>query len=314
MSKATMFLNQISVVDHAYINDEGVVVGGSFNPDFIVSGEIDPVEQVVIDFSTVKKDIKHYIDHKESGFDHKLWFIVGYSKGSIEERIDYKGSPYFRIKTPAFDADVPVNAVKIFTATEYSLESIGQAFTDYLQVTMQTKYPTIQIECNNTTIAHINNSVRSANNGILPTVVSEPSYFTYVHGLKDSTSWGCQNNSHGHLSFLQLEPVNTKTILFQQQIANILDGVVFLKEENIVSHIGNWIGIDYTTERGRFVARYDTSKIKVVVLQTETTIEHLVAHIADTFKDVFEEFGVSRIYMSEGLSKGAVIDFHDKTA
>lgn len=302
-----MFLNQISVVDHAYIDDKGHVVGGSFNPDFIVSGDIDPVEQVVVDFSTVKKDLKRFIDHKEFGFDHKLWFIVGYSLGTFEQHM-VDGEWYYSIITPTFRAKLPANAVKVFTATEYTLESIGSAFEDYLQVHMESLYPSIKIVCNNTTIAHTNNSIASGQNGVLPVAQSQPSYFTYVHGLKDSTSWGCQNNSHGHLSFIQLEPANADTLLLQQSIASVLDGVVFIKRENIDRTEGSWVHIDYTTERGHFYAAYDASQIKVVILDTETTIEHLVSHVAEAFGDDIKALGVTRVFVSEGLSKGAIVE------
>ena len=72
MTNPTMFFSQPTVIDHAYIDQEGRVVGGSFNPDFLVTGEIDPKEKVVIDFGTGKKQIKALIDHKEFGYDHKL--------------------------------------------------------------------------------------------------------------------------------------------------------------------------------------------------------------------------------------------------
>ena len=77
--RSTMFLSDVTVLDHAYIDDSGFIVGGSFHPCFNVSGEIDGTEQVVVDFSAIKKQIKALIDSKETGYDHKLWIIEGFS-------------------------------------------------------------------------------------------------------------------------------------------------------------------------------------------------------------------------------------------
>ena len=72
-------MQQVTTIDYAYINTEGQLLGGSYNADFEVTGDIEFNEQVVIDFGKVKKAIKQIIDGKFHGFDHKLWIIDGYS-------------------------------------------------------------------------------------------------------------------------------------------------------------------------------------------------------------------------------------------
>jgi 6-pyruvoyl-tetrahydropterin synthase len=83
MSTSTLFLNKITVIDHALINREGLVQGGSYNLSVKVSGEVKGEEQVVVDFSKLKSSIKNLIDDTEKGYDHKLWFIRGYSDGDV---------------------------------------------------------------------------------------------------------------------------------------------------------------------------------------------------------------------------------------
>lgn len=110
---ATMFLSNLTILDHAILDERGNVVGGSFNPSFFVAGEIDPIEQVVVDFSTVKKEIKNIIDDRETGFDHKLWWIQGVSKGTtstVNNRII--------INTPTTMLDMPANAVRFIPYIE----------------------------------------------------------------------------------------------------------------------------------------------------------------------------------------------------
>ena len=110
---AELFLSDLTVVDHAYIDDSGNVVGGSFNPTFYVAGNVDPVEQVVVDFSTIKKDIKNIIDSRLIGFDHKLWVIDGYSNvntlswNSLSHDTD---ATQVEIETPTTKLSIPESA------------------------------------------------------------------------------------------------------------------------------------------------------------------------------------------------------------
>lgn len=296
LSTSTMFLNQISVVDHAYIDDTGAVIGGSFNPDFLVSGDIDPVEKVVVDFSTIKKDIKKIIDAKEDGFDHKLWLIVGYSNAFAIDTED----GYYEVLTPKLVLRLPKNAVKVFEAHEYSSETTGYAIGQWVEDKLREQYPTIRVECINNVEAHTSHYTYGNNDK------AQPSFFTYVHGLKDSTSWGCQNIAHGHLSFIQLYPVSVEGLRLQQKIASDLDGTIFIRKENIKQIDETGVAIEYTTDRGTFSAAYDTEELPVVILETETTIEFLAAYIRDRYKPELEAAKVHKLFVSEGLSKGAV--------
>lgn len=49
--KSSIFLRNISVVDCAIVYPDGTIHGHSFHPNFIVTGDVDEQEQVVIDFS-----------------------------------------------------------------------------------------------------------------------------------------------------------------------------------------------------------------------------------------------------------------------
>lgn len=290
MSSSTMFLSNLTIVDHAYIDDRGNVVGGSFNPSFLVTGNVDPVEQVVVDFSAVKKQIKGIIDDKEIGFDHKLWFIQGYSTGTLMQA----GKQYV-ISTPTTELRVPTNAVVVVPDGIYSIDAIGRHMEVLVERELSKLHPRINIsvKCLNSVDAHFPTNARSA------------ALFRYAHGLKDSTSWGCKNIAHGHLSYIQLLPVTDVTVALVEQIARDLDDTIFIYRDNVVGETDEAISLAYTTERGSFEARYNKNTYKLVVLETETTVEHLVDYVAGAWADVFTEAGVSHLLVSEGLSKGA---------
>ena len=70
-NRATMFFDNVTDLDCALIKD-GNIVGRSFKIAAEVTGPIQTEEQVVIDFSACKKEMKRLIDHDKLGFDHKF--------------------------------------------------------------------------------------------------------------------------------------------------------------------------------------------------------------------------------------------------
>ncbi|RWZ87263.1 MAG: hypothetical protein EO766_12115 [Hydrotalea sp. AMD] len=289
--RSSIFLSDLSVVDHGYINDEGQVIGGSFNPGFIITGEVDEVEKVVVDFSTIKKDVKGLIDRHlpdvhDNGFDHKLWFIEGYSLGELTES---ENGDRWIISTPAVEIDVPTDALRFISFRDinvgYTPGYIGDVFAEYLEKHLSEKYSNINIkvECFNNVNTHTINKT-------LPL-----RYFSYSHGLKDSTSYGCQNIAHGHLSFVQY-----KDSLKAEEIAHDLDNAVFINSANISNETDDTITISYRTPRGWFNASYNKELNHIIVLETETTIEYIGEYVKN-------KFNVTDFYISEGLSKGTYI-------
>lgn len=331
MERSTMFLSEMTIVDHAYIETTGTVIGGSWNPSFLVSGKIDPVEKVVVDFSTIKKQVKSYIDDDNVGFDHKLWVIDGFS-GVTKYEVDGKECTFDRlmdpdficpntpvtITTPVNAITAPKNAFKFIKATEgqeYNTETAGLWMAEYLNEIFACKNPMIdcalahnnldqdiEVVCKNTINVH----------AYADPTYSPVHYFTYTHGLKDSTSWGCQNLGHGHLSFIQIETaepqIQTNNITFK--IGEALNNTTFINRENVVMDNDEFVTIEYRSGRGRFAATYQKSDNlnKLVILDTETTIEFLVDYIKETFADELKSISATGIYVSEGLSKGAYID------
>ena len=77
--------------------------------------------------------------------------------------------------------------------------------------------------------------------------------------------WGCQNNSHGHLSFLCLfrsqvdkqQVGNADIFKLEEEIAKELERTIFLWKNNLIKQqMNEWIRIDYTTGERFFVAHF----------------------------------------------------------
>jgi len=300
-----MFLNNITAVDHAYIDDKGMIIGGAVNPTMFVSGEIDPVENVVVDFSTVKKDIKHIIDAKYSGFDHKLWIIEGYSLYTKSEETNEGRN--VRIETPCVIIDAPIDAYKFIKKNgpypEDFKEQVAARMEIELVEELAIKYPNVNISIS------LDFDEGFWGNSRMDTPMMP---FRYVHGLKDSTSWGCQNIAHGHLSYIAASGSNhLEAEMICQKIAAKLDKTIFIRSENITHVDIDKMVLGYETARGKFEMTILNGTFEfgsVTIIDTETTIEHLVSHIAEEYRDDLKAAGVRLLFVSEGLNKGAVAE------
>ena len=294
---STMFLNDLTIVDHAFIDDTGMVVGGSFNPSFLVTGKVDEQEQVVVDFSKIKKEIKTLIDHAETGFDHKLWISRTWSNlVSVTELENNR----LQIVTPHHTMQLPADAVRWFEFTSYDDNHIGEHFAEYLTLELDKKYPGIEVVCNNSCYPHI---IRATAPG---TKLTPPMPIRYFHGLKHSTSFGCRNLFHGHLSFIQLQcddgADNETVIELMRTINNEWDFCMYvynanLRDKNVVA---------YTTEGRGYFEDVFSEQVKHKIFDTETTIENLVAQLVKQHKEELLAAKVTAVFFSEGLSKGAV--------
>lgn len=304
MITSSMFLSSVTVVDHAYIDSSGRVCGRSYNPTFVVTGKVDATENVVIDFSSVKKDLKAIIDHPKTGFDHKLWVINSGTEEIESDCFVYPlGEGRIRVTSSSVDLDIPDDAVCFI---DLQGRDMSMYWDDYLTEQLALKHPNINLR--------VSVNLETTMTGLA--VGAESFTFSYVHGLRDSTSWGCQNNSHGHLSYMQLLDINllgvpTSTSVGEtmRNVCEVFDNAVFIRRENVTLETDDVVTCVYeSVSRGRWFAAYNKRNLKTVVLDTETTIEYLVAHIARTFGQELLDTGARYLAVSEGLTKGALFD------
>ena len=287
---SSLFFNAVSCVDHAMIVD-GKIVGGSVLPNIIITGNVDPKESVVVDFSTLKKSIKAIIDHPEYGFDHKLWVDPSDPNTTLDTSIDGR----IRVKTRWVEFEGPADAVKFVNLKRGVDEDMAELLTEKLRE----EYPDVDIT------AHVSWKSDDAH-----TYGSTTAFFTYVHGLKDSTSRGCNNLAHGHLSYIEVIADPLIARMFSQQLAAELNGIIFVNRENVIRETDKSITFGYQNTycgRGMFRMKLDTTQHKVAILGGETTIECLVEEVTSQYSDdALRAMGITHIMISEGLQKGAV--------
>lgn len=305
--KSSLFLNNITVIDHGYIGNDGRQHGGSYHASFVVEGEVGSDEQVVIDFSAVKKHIKEIVDSRDTGFDHKVWVIPGWSDCEAEV---VAGN--VAIRSSALELSGPSNMMRIVQASEYSADAVAVEIGKHVEAELNLLYPSVnpKVKCILSEVGFVN------------APGNHRAYFRYSHGLRNSSSWGCQNIAHGHLSWLEIEhgehyrndcqDCQQAMFAINQALVNQWDDAVLIDEANIVDRGDDYISIAYTTPRGRFFAKYRAPYVKYKVLPHETTIEHIVEAFALENAYWLERAHVAKLYISEGLAKGSLKEFaHD---
>lgn len=336
MSKTVqMYYANLTNIDLAMFMPDGRLRGDSFNLHVKLSGEEDPKEAVLIDFSTAKKRIKAWIDdHKGDGFDHKCWVTL-HPQMAIDLTLDTEvvqvptnemlmatpGETVVSIKTPFTTVVAPRNCFHFMDMRQshcdgdrFTLPNIiyfwEQAIEDYLEAKFLEDGQKIEIE------------VKLTNNMSYP-AFCEPElngfHFRYTHGLKHSTSFGCQNVAHGHISYIafkERESVWGTTSFWPgsrglyaddlRKIVDELDGVVFAWEENVERVEDGWVYISYRCDRGEMRQRVRDDNC--IILPVETTVEHLAEFVAERYAPILQNMGIESVYVSEGLEKGGIAD------
>lgn len=296
---STLFFNNITCIDHAFVDNIGNIVGGSYHPIITVKGKVTEDESVVVDFSSGKKLMKSIIDHDngEIGLDHKLWIIPGYSacmtKNYSDTHYEIETRNGSRVVLPKTDVHIVngnfTGSVMQTVATDIS-NILSQQMSEYEFDVELTQIPF--------------------------SVTQNPMMFRYSHGLKNSTSYGCKNIAHGHLSFFEItkfgndyredcDDCKTGLRLVEETLKGI-NGSMFIMRENIISEDEQWIEFGYETPRRKMWAKINRNQQANIIVDSETTIEYLAEFIAKRMMNALLLAKVKEFRVSEGLQKGVV--------
>jgi 6-pyruvoyl-tetrahydropterin synthase len=300
----TIYLDNVTVIDCAMLNYSNEVVGRSFAVSVTVSSaDLNGEEQVVADFSSIKAKIKAFTDGP-SGPDHKFIVPNKYVRVSPQTTgvhlamVDIpNGLTYEGALDALYPFDYKDGAGVVLLLEERLASDLGQLFPEF----------TFQVFLSESFSRH-NDCV-----------------FYYSHGLAKSTSFGCQNIIHGHTSMVALKVQSFEEFQHvvdgssvgtwtnnRKQIDDALRKVRSIANRAYFYCAAHWNAaescIEYTSARGRFKLTLP-KKQKLVELAAEPTVENMVAWFTEQLRNILtaEAFSmIQRVYVSEGLWKGAV--------
>ena len=318
MKESTIYFSNVTDLDCALCRNQ-FVIGRTFRVAVSVTGRVEDEEQVVIDFSAAKKMLKQFIDDGDIGLDHKMiMFTEDYP--NVVDEYDF-GSAF--IETDYFQLELPNDAYKLIEG-DSTLTSIEEYLSTMLTEQMSKHYG-FEVKCgvllNETPILSVFENNFPNNFDFLDSVQAE---FTYVHGLKNSSSYGCQNIAHGHSSYILLQSKKELSQQVKDHLRKFMwdmtsSPIVFTTLENCTLDDSGAYYIQYESKsRGEFKMlvkpETTTKQFKVIMLDApDTTVENLVDYMVNCLREHWDpklgvlEDHIETVYVSEGLSKGALV-------
>ncbi|MCW6598649.1 hypothetical protein [Yersinia ruckeri] len=332
MTTSTIFFAHQNCIDFGYIRRDGAPIGFSVNPSFTLTGRIEEKEQVVIDFSDSKKKLKEFMD---ASFDHRL-VVFRCKDGSLSgveiAETDARNRTTFHLKNGLGSITVPEDAF-VIVDTHDSVLDVSES--DFVQGNLQiflTQYCEAAMEKHYGFPVKVGVKMATymMSFGDLWECSMDAISFQYVHGLKNSTSYGCKNIAHGHLSYLHFQKdMNVPMEDFASvgaeyhQLTQRLTNCIFINKDNLTTQGApneQFDVISYSTEQRGFMemalntaALAEIKDVNIHVCEKETTIENLAEYVSLLIAKEFPNLSAfaTEMYISEGLTKGCLYDRRD---
>lgn len=277
-----LFVDNLTVIDFAYLDPNRGLVGESWIADVVLGGELDE-QGMVFDFSNVKRTIKRVIDEL---VDHRLVVPRGYEGVAwTEEKPDtftWTLTDGSRIVHRG-----PDEAVVWLSAERVVPSAVAALLERELLAVLPGNVTDVQIH--------------------LREEVIEGCYYHYVHGLKKHLG-NCQRIAHGHRSPIRIDRNGHRDYVLEKRWATLWCDIYVGSEEDVS---GRWVdenGVAYVTfeyeaNQGEFALTLPEQR--VYMMTTDTTVELIAAHMADELKAEFPEDTI-RVKAYEGVGKGAI--------
>lgn len=279
---ATLFVDNLTVIDFSYLHPQRGVVGESWIVDVELDGELND-EGMVFDFGHVKKQIKSWIDRS---VDHCLLVPEANPAISVMSGNDQHDIQLF--DTPAHllaRVVCPAEAVELIDCEKITISAV----TELLQTSIKRKLPT--------NVSDVRLTLR--------TEAIKGAYYHYSHGLKKHKG-DCQRIAHGHRSTIHVLVDGQRDEELEAYWAKRWQDIYLVSDEDIISIKDGLLHSGYEAEQGRFDIWLPESRCDI--LSTDTTVELIAQHLAQETAAIHPHKEV-RVRAFEGVEKGAIAEF-----
>lgn len=273
-----LFVEQLSVIDCAYLDAERGLVGESWIVDVELAGDLDR-QSMVLDFGEVKKRLKKVLDGIG---DHQL--LVPHRHAGLRLQHNSQGSE-LHFSGPAdgpIEHRSPADAICVVDAPTITTESL----TAHLQPLVAQHVPA--------NVAEVRLHLRHE--------VVDGAYYHYAHGLKKHIGH-CQRIAHGHRSRIEIRLDGRREAALEQAWAKRWKDIYLGTQEDVVLDSAERVRFEYTSVDGDFALELPAQRCEL--LDGDTTVEKLARYIARTVHAEHPGRQVEvRAY--EGVMKGAI--------
>lgn len=277
-----LFVDNLTVIDFAYLDPNRGLVGESWIADVVLGGELDE-QGMVFDFSNVKRTIKRVIDER---VDHRLVVPRGY-EGLAWSEEEPDTFTWTLTDGSRIVHRSPDEAVAWLSADRVVPSAVAALLERELMAVLPGNVTNVDVH--------------------LREEVIEGAYYHYVHGLKKHLG-NCQRIAHGHRSPIRIDRNGHRDYELEKRWATLWRDIYVGSEEDVSRRWVDEKGVAYVTfeyeaNQGEFALTMPERR--VYMMETDTTVELIAAHMADQLKMEFPA-DVIRVKAYEGVGKGAI--------
>lgn len=278
----TLFVNRLTTIDFSLLDPVAGLLGESWLVDIELDGSLDH-QGMLLDFSQVKKQVKRCIDLE---FDHRLLVPARYSHCRIRQQEQHCEVRFQLVSGETLLHSGPNSAVALIPAERIDEESLVQAIVDKLRPELPDNIEGLRLR-------------------LYPEPI-EGAWYRYSHGLKHHAG-NCQRIAHGHRSRIVIYRNGERDAHLEKDWAtrwrDIYIGTSSDLQESISRADKPFHRFGYTANQGLF--RLELPSNRCYLVDSDTTVENLAQHIADTLKHEHPEDSF-RVQAFEGVEKGAI--------
>jgi 6-pyruvoyl-tetrahydropterin synthase len=277
-----LFVDNLTVIDFAYLDPVRGLVGESWIADVILGGDLDH-QGMVFDFSDVKRTIKRVIDER---VDHCL-VIPSYYSGLSQNETERDTFHWTLANGNYITHQAPEQAVVLLSAERVIPSEVASLLEREIMAALPANVISVEIN--------------------LREEVIEGAYYHYVHGLKKHLG-NCQRIAHGHRSPIQIDLNGRRAQELERRWAARWQDIYIGTESDVARRYVEDNGVEYISfayesSQGAFALTLPAEQ--VYLMNSDTTVELIAAHLADQIKAEYPDDTI-RVKAYEGVGKGAI--------
>lgn len=275
-----LFVDNLTNVDFSYLCPARGLLGETWLAHIELTGALDE-QGMVCDFGIVKKHLRDWLDTE---LDHRLLIPT-----------DYTG-----YQTLAGEAEANI-AFRLDNGNKLQMHSPAQAVT--LINTPLITPSNVARWCEAQLTDAFGSTVANVKLSFTPEEINTPSYH-YSHGLKKHLG-NCQRIAHGHRSKILIWQNGELSPTLMQHWATTFNDIYLGTQEDVCGETEqNWL-FKYHAQQGEF--ELSLPKSQCYMMHTDTTVELIAQHIAETLKQEMPEQKF-KVKAYEGIGKGAIVE------
>ncbi|MCI0749573.1 MAG: 6-carboxytetrahydropterin synthase [Nevskiales bacterium] len=247
-----LFVEQLTVIDCAYLDARRGLVGESWIVDLELEGTLDD-QGMVLDFGEVKQNLKKAVD---AVADHRLLVPMHSSRLHFVRSGDATGLT-FKAESGVLEHCAPAAAVCALDADEVTGDSLAIALRQALQKAVPPNVSRVHLHLRHEAI--------------------DGPYYHYAHGLKKHDGH-CQRIAHGHRSRLQISVNGKHDERLERRWAERWRDIYLGTSADVVAHAKGRLRFEYRSGEGEFALELPAERCDL--LSGDSTVECIAEHLA----------------------------------